>query len=211
MGMAANTLFLLALVESLCQLLEELFLFFSQGVWCLNGNSDNLIAAGPSLQVSNTFIPKPGDSAALTTGGNPEFSVTFECRHNHLCTQCRLSEVYRQIIVDVITLALEECVGLNRQANEKVAARPAAGTGIAFAANAYLITIGDAGGNFDSNRTLMFFLTGAVAFGASVRYDSSTFAAALRTTGDIRKTPENAGLYPFDLSGAVTQVGQRSG
>ena len=189
--------------QALCQLLEQLSLFFSQRFRCYDRHGDNLVAAAPVLKTSNALVPEPEIGAVLTAGRDFEFNIAFQGRHRNFRTQSCLSEVYRQFIVNIVTFTREEFVFPDSNIHNQVAIGSAAGTGITLTADADLITIVYSGGNFHRHGALVSFTTGAPAFGTRLS-NNAAFAAAFRADGDIGKTSEDAGFYLFNLSAAIT-------
>ena len=103
------------------------------------------------------------------------------------------------MIDEVVTVSLEEAVGLNAHVNVKVTGGPAVAADVPFTSEAHLHPIFDASGDSHGDLALPPFRAGAVASGAGGRYHAAT-ALASRAGGHLGELAEDTPLGPAHLA-----------
>src|SRR6185437_14278823 len=139
----------------LLELLEQLFLLGRQVGRRLDGDLDVHVAALGRAHDRHALGAQPELVAALRARRDVDARrLAVERRHLDRAAERRLHHRDRHLAVHVRSLALEQRVAAHRQEDIEIARRPAAGAGLALAAEANAGAVLDAGRDVDLERLL---------------------------------------------------------
>src|ERR1041385_5666346 len=135
--------------QGLVELLEHLALLFRQLLRRHDLHGDEQVAtAAAGDDVGHAAAAKAEGRAALRALGNLERLLTLERWDGDVAAERHRRIVHRNLAEQIVAIAVEERVLLHVDDDVEVAGRTAAGTRLAFAAQAQALAAGDAGGNF---------------------------------------------------------------
>src|SRR2546429_5361828 len=129
--------------------------------------------------------------------------LTINRGHLNLVSESCLCKAYRQVIENIIALALKVRMRLHCQNNVQVTWCPATCTHLTFASYTYIDTIVDASRNIHHHTTIVAHpsLTTALLTGSG---DHITLTTTAFTHRDIDKLTKDRLLNTPDLSGSLT-------
>src|SRR5208283_3297983 len=173
--------------QRVSELAQQLSLNACELFWCLDGHLHDEISATALVEMGHALRAKTKFLPALCAFRNLQHGRTFERGYLHLGAERRLRERDGQDAMQVIAIALEELVRLDREHDVQIAGGSAEATGIALALIADARSLFDSCRNADVDHVLALDATISAAHAAGIRDHRACASACVAGPGNGEK------------------------